>query len=66
MRAYDYYKMKRPDIGTGLLKIFKTIIKEWIPSNECIECGECEEKCTQHLKIIDALRTTTDIYDNTL
>ncbi|MFC1725546.1 aldo/keto reductase [candidate division KSB1 bacterium] len=63
MRAYDYHKMQRPDVGFGLLKLFKNMLKEWTPSSECIECGECEEKCTQHLKIIDSLEICSKVYN---
>jgi len=34
---------------------------EWFPEtpdNPCIKCGDCEEKCTQKLKIIDAIADT--------
>jgi len=63
MRAYDYYKMKRTDLGNNLMKIFRDNDENWKPAENCIECGECEEKCTQHLNIIESLRTAGKVYD---
>lgn len=62
MRAFDLYKMKRQDIGEGIITFFKNAAEEWVTSDNCIECGECEEKCTQHLQIIEAMKTVSRVY----
>ncbi len=28
----------------------------WLPATECVECGECEEKCPQKIPIIEQLK----------
>ena len=32
--------------------------------SECIECGICESRCTQHLPIIDRLKTIKSVYND--
>ena len=29
---------------------------KWPKADACIQCGKCEEKCTQHLPIMDELK----------
>lgn len=32
-------------------------------ASDCIACGQCEEKCPQHLPIIDFLKKTAEVFD---
>jgi predicted aldo/keto reductase-like oxidoreductase len=35
-------------------------------ARNCIECGECEEKCPYHLPIREMLKESLDFYDGTV
>lgn len=59
----EFYNRTEPEIVENL-SIFRKLNLEfqWNPEsdeNPCIECGICESKCTQHLKIIDGIE---DVY----
>lgn len=56
------YNRREPELLYNI-QIFRKLLFEnaWIPEqaeNTCIGCGACEEKCTQRLKIIDAIEDT--------
>mgnify|MGYP000498300077 FL=1 len=36
--------------------IYKSIMKKETGADACIECGECESQCPQHIEIIDKLK----------
>ena len=33
-------------------------------ASECIECGQCEAQCPQHIDIIDNLKSVTEAFEN--
>lgn len=33
------------------------------PANTCIECGQCESACPQHIGIVEKLKAASDIFD---
>lgn len=56
------YNRSEPELVKNI-KLFRTHSnsKEWFPEtaeNPCLDCGRCEEKCTQQLKIMEALADT--------
>jgi len=42
-------------------KSYEMIIKNSSPASSCIECGNCESVCPQHIHIIDELKRATEI-----
>lgn len=49
-RYQTYYK----DHSTG----------DYKPANACIECGQCESVCPQHLEIISLLKEVSEVFDS--
>ncbi|MCT4509630.1 MAG: aldo/keto reductase [Tepidibacter sp.] len=46
---------------------FKWIYNNFVGGKEkalnCVECGKCEKACPQHIKIIDNLKRTTELFE---
>jgi predicted aldo/keto reductase-like oxidoreductase len=56
----ESYNRRDPKLVENL-GIFRSHTGEWLPDtpdNPCVRCGQCEAKCTQKLKIIDAIDDT--------
>ena len=39
------------------------LVKENSDASKCVECGACEEKCPQHIKIIDKLKEVDELFN---
>ena len=35
---------------------YRVFVKPENRADQCTQCGECEEKCPQHIEIMDALK----------
>lgn len=60
MLAYNKTILKNDDTLKNNLKNHWQISPEL--TEKCIECGLCEEKCTQHLPIIERLKYISNLY----
>ena len=68
MRIVDSEKVAGKEEAQARFKKFVPWIKKnekWTSAGECTQCGECEEKCTQGLKIMERLKTVAE-YDRFL
>ena len=66
-KSSQAYNRTNPELVKNI-KLFYTHVsaKEWFPEtaeNPCVSCGQCEEKCTQKLKIINAIADTYERAD---
>jgi predicted aldo/keto reductase-like oxidoreductase len=62
--AKEAYNRTEPELVANIRMFYAHIsagASDWLPEdtvNPCIQCGQCEEKCTQKLKIIDSVEDT--------
>jgi Predicted oxidoreductases of the aldo/keto reductase family len=49
----------------GLTKMLSNQYTLWLPhkASECIECGQCENLCPQHLDIMRIMKETAELYE---
>ena len=57
--------LKVPIAARGCYRWFVHLAQENRSANpaECSECGQCEEKCTQGLKIIEEMKYASRVLD---
>jgi len=62
--SQEIYNRTNPELLRNISLFYSHLgTGEWFPEspeNPCVRCGKCEDKCTQKLKIMDALG---DMYD---
>ena len=54
MMSYNQYLLS----GNSLNELLESLKKDWempLSEKQCLECGTCEEKCTQHLPIMERI-----------
>ena len=63
--AMNYYRVW--DLKDHAKTMYKQIGEvDWIKgakADACVECGECEEKCPQHIPIIDQLKESREVLE---
>jgi predicted aldo/keto reductase-like oxidoreductase len=47
----------------GMKQNYNRFIPEPQRASQCVACGECEEKCSQHLPIIERLRDVVALFE---
>lgn len=48
----------------GYYDFFKKMAKDkFVAAGACIECGECEDRCTQHLPVRDQLKQVVELFE---
>ncbi|MBN1355079.1 aldo/keto reductase [bacterium] len=50
--AHAFYGWMKKDAG-----------EKWVSPDQCIDCGLCEERCTQHLEVRDLLRQALELFE---
>ena len=62
-----YNEIKREDMEhkgwTVNFNNYKALTKEFGAAKDCIQCGQCEGMCPQHLTIIDFLKDVSAVFD---
>ena len=60
-RAVNLKKVYDNDEGAGFAYSWET--RDGGIASKCIECGQCEEVCPQHIKIIDELKNAKEMFE---
>ncbi len=59
-----YNNMKQfPELKSNCKLYYDLIAKSHGRASECIECGQCEAQCPQHLNIIDHLKQVVEAFE---
>ena len=63
---FNLYNMMQqfPDQKSNSKLYYDLLSKKHGKASECIECGQCEAQCPQHIDIIDNLKSVTEAFEN--
>ncbi len=53
-----------PDQKSNSQLYYDLVAKNHGKASECLECGQCEAQCPQHIDIIDNLKSVTEAFEN--
>jgi predicted aldo/keto reductase-like oxidoreductase len=59
----DYYLFGSPEEKDGYQFSYDALVMENERASRCIECGICEEHCTQNIKIIPELKKVKELFE---
>ena len=59
---YNNYR-QFPELRSNTKLYYDLISKSHGKASDCIECGQCEAQCPQHIDIIDRLKTIVETYE---
>lgn len=62
----DYFKLyneRQQTLGHGKSKKYDELAQHHGKASDCIECGQCEGMCPQHLPIIEYLKKTAESFE---
>ena len=59
---YNYAK-QFPNLHSNSKLYYGLLSKSHGKASECIECGQCEAQCPQHIDIIDNLKLIADAFE---
>ncbi len=51
------------ELRAGLMRVFENLAAAHGRPSDCIECGQCERHCPQHIKIIDNLKLVSGVFE---
>lgn len=58
-----YNSQKQFGLRTGLKMTYNHIAATRGRASDCIECRGCEERCPQHLNVVESLRLVSEVFD---
>ena len=63
---FNLYNMMQqfPQQKSNCKLYYDLLAKNHSKASECLECGQCEAQCPQHIDIIDNLKSVTEAFEN--
>ena len=61
---FDLYNLNKKSVDLDCFSEYERLSTEFPGASECIECGECEETCPQHLNISRELKKVVELFEN--
>ncbi len=52
-----------PELKSNSKLYYDLISKNRGKASECVECGQCEAQCPQHIDIIDSLKLVSESFE---
>ncbi|HPS12964.1 MAG TPA: 4Fe-4S dicluster domain-containing protein, partial [Prolixibacteraceae bacterium] len=65
-RYFALYNAKKQSLTTGFSveKVYyDNLAKEFGKASSCIECGQCEKNCPQHIPIARWMKKVSEVFD---
>ena len=66
-RYFSLYNTEKQEVGktgwTPQKELYKNLSRTYGKASECIQCGQCEGVCPQHLPIIDHLKAVAEYFE---
>ena len=66
-RYFSLYNTEKQEVGktgwTPQKELYKNLSRTYGKASECIQCGQCEGVCPQHLPIIEHLKAVADYFE---
>ena len=66
-RYFSLYNTEKQEVGktgwTPQKELYKNLGRSYGKASDCIECGQCEGVCPQHLPIINHLKEVAEYFE---
>ena len=66
-RYFSLYNTEKQEVGktgwTPQKELYKNLSRTYGKASDCIQCGQCEGVCPQHLPIIEHLKAVADYFE---
>ena len=62
-KYFDLYNLNIKSVDLDCFSQYEELSEDFAKASECIDCGDCEETCPQHLKISKELKKVVEVFE---